>query len=133
MSSSASCASGTILVVDDEPAICSSLRRVFSRQYVVTVATSSVAALELLRGGERFDLVLCDLMMPEVSGVELFRAALRLAPEQAGRFVFMSGASVTAQMSAFLSSVPNPFVAKPFDMRRLTSLVRDVIAERSSP
>jgi CheY-like chemotaxis protein len=116
---------GRILVVDDEAAICASLKRLFTRHHVVSTVTSSMAALELFNAGERFDIVLCDLMMPEMGGLDLYQEVTRAAPEQASRFVFMSGASLSAQVSAFLATLPNALLHKPFDMRRLVDLVRD--------
>ena len=119
--------SGRILVVDDEPAICTSLKRLFSRQHAVSTVTSAMAALELFNAGERYDIVLCDLMMPEMGGLDLFDEVTRVAPDQAARFVFMSGASLSAQVSAALSKLPNTLLHKPFDMRRLVDVVRDRI------
>lgn len=116
---------GRVLVIDDELSICTSLKRVFSRHHAVQTMTSAAKALELFRGGERFDVVLCDLMMPEMSGIDLFMEVRRLAPDQASRFVFMSGASLSSQVSAFLATIPNTMISKPFDMRRLIELVTD--------
>lgn len=116
---------GRVLVVDDELSICSSLKRVFSRHHAVLTVPSAAKALELFRGGERFDVVLSDLMMPEMNGIDLFKEVRRLAPDQASRFMFMSGASLSSQVRAFLASIPNTMISKPFDMRKLTELVRD--------
>jgi len=76
-----STARGTLLIVDDEPLFASSLRRVLASEHVVTVANSGRAALDRLRRGERFDVVLCDLMMPEMTGADLHAELLALAPE----------------------------------------------------
>ena len=116
---------GRILVVDDEPAICASLKRLFARHHTVTTVTKAMAALELFNAGERFDVVLCDLMMPEMGGLDLYQEVTRAAPDQAKRFVFMSGASLSSQASALLATLPNTLLHKPFDMRRLVELVRD--------
>ncbi|MCK6586950.1 MAG: response regulator [Polyangiaceae bacterium] len=114
-------------MVDDEPAICTSLKRLFSRQHSVSTVNSAMGALELFNAGERFDLVLCDLMMPEMGGLDLFDEVTRVAPDQAAKFVFMSGASLSTQVSAALSKLPNTLLHKPFDMRRLVDVVRDRI------
>ncbi len=89
------------------------------------VATSAKVALELFGGGERFDVVLCDLIMPEMSGTELFGEIRARYPDQASRFVFMSGASFNPQIRAFIATIPNTLLMKPLDMRRLTELVKD--------
>ena len=119
---------GRVLVIDDELTICTSLKRVFSRHHAVHTVTSAPKALELFRAGERFDVVLCDLMMPEMNGIDLFNEVRRLSQDQASRFMFMSGASLSSQVSAFLATIPNTMISKPFDMRRLTDLVKDKLS-----
>lgn len=116
---------GRVLVVDDEPAICASLKRLFSRQHTVLTASSARAALELFRAGGQFDVVLCDLMMPEMSGLDLYTEIHRASPDQASRFVFMSGASLSSPVVSFLASIPNRLLTKPFDMRALSEVVRE--------
>src|SRR4029079_5535201 len=62
---------GKLLIVDDDLLFSGALRRLFSNECDVTVVNSGRDALDRLRAGERFDVLLCDLMMPEISGVEL--------------------------------------------------------------
>lgn len=116
---------GKILVIDDEPAICASLKRLFARHHAVTTVTTAMAALTLFNSGERYDVVLCDLMMPEMGGLDLHQEVTRVAPDQAIKFVFMSGASLSSHVATFLAAMPNTLLHKPFDMRRLAELVRD--------
>ena len=116
---------GKILVIDDEPAICASLKRLFARHHAVTTVTTAMAALTLFNSGERYDVVLCDLMMPEMGGIDLHQEVTRVAPDQAIKFVFMSGASLSSHAATFLAAMPNTLLHKPFDMRRLAELVRD--------
>src|SRR6185295_1309014 len=59
-----------ILVVDDEPMISSAVRRILGREHDV-VATDAMGALKAIEGGRRFDVILCDVMMPDMSGVDL--------------------------------------------------------------
>jgi CheY-like chemotaxis protein len=76
-----------------------------------------------VRAGERFDAVLLDLMMPEMSGPAFHAELARLAPELAERTIFLTGGAFTPQARAFLDSVPNPSVQKPFDPAELARLV----------
>jgi CheY-like chemotaxis protein len=104
-----------VLVVDDDPAMGRAIRRVLGPSYEVVVSTDAAEALEYVRGGERFDVVLCDLMMPDVGGPAFFEALKRMAPPMAERVVFLTGGAFTDRAREFLRSVPNERVEKPFD------------------
>ena len=112
----------TILVIDDERAIGVAIRRVL-HDHDVTAVTSGRAALDLLEGGSTFDLVLCDLMMPGMSGMDLYAALLELHPEMAPKVVFLTGGAFTPEANAFLRRVPNPRLEKPFNSDALRSMV----------
>jgi signal transduction histidine kinase/ActR/RegA family two-component response regulator len=114
-----------IAVVDDDVMITTVLRRILGGEHSVTIATPR-ELLGSLASGERFDVILCDLMMPDITGVELHRLIEEVAPEQLTRMIFMTGGAVSENASSFLARVPNPRVAKPFDNRNLRELVRDV-------
>jgi PAS domain S-box-containing protein len=118
----------TVLVVDDEPAIGLVLRRVL-REHDVTVVTTARQALELLAGGRCFDSILSDLMMPDMSGMDLHAELSRLFPEAARRVVFISGGAFTPGAQAFLDRVPNPRIEKPFDPQN----VRDIVQRSLEP
>ena len=77
----------------------------------------------MLAAGRTYDVILCDLLMPEFDGAQLYEATRRVAPESAGRFVFLTGGAFTPRAREFLASVPNPCLAKPFDVRVLRELV----------
>ncbi|QRN95212.1 response regulator [Archangium violaceum] len=112
-----------ILVVDDEPMIGMAIRRTFQRDHEVVTLTSAREACERLTGGECFDLILCDVMMPEMSGVELHQELSRHSPELAERMVFMTGGAFTPKARTFLSQVKNRRIDKPFSSQDLRSLV----------
>jgi len=114
---------GRVLVVDDEPAIGSAIRRALGHEYEVRVATSAAEALRWVRGGERFDVIFCDLMMPERTGMDLYEDLRAEAPEYVDRVIFVSGGAFTDRTRAFLDSVPNPRIDKPFDVRDLRAAV----------
>ena len=115
-------ASRSILLVDDEPSI-RSLGREFleSMGHRVTLAEDGEEALARL-GGEEFDAVVCDLRMPKVDGMEVYRRTVGRAPEYRERFVFMSGDSSTVARD--VASVP--VVSKPFDLEELARAIDSI-------
>ena len=111
-------------MIDDELAVGRVLRESLGDDHEVVVSTSGREALDLLRRDPGFDVVLCDLMMPDVSGIDLYEQIRSRAPEIAPRIVFVTGGAFTARAREFLASVPNERVDKPFDLEKLRSLLR---------
>jgi signal transduction histidine kinase len=116
---------GRVLVVDDEPMIATAIGRTLALEHDVIVASAATSALERIQRGEEFDVILCDLMMPQMTGMDLYDELVRTAPGQADRVVFLSGGAFTAAARAFLEDVPNQRLEKPFDTRQLLALVND--------
>jgi signal transduction histidine kinase len=114
---------GRILVIDDEQLLCSAIERMLGTNHYVTTVTSARDALARLGGGERFDLILCDLMMPQMTGMDLYDALQQSTPEQAKKFIFMSGGAFTDNARAFLARSPNEVIDKPFRSAALRQLV----------
>ncbi|HEY5145459.1 MAG TPA: response regulator, partial [Polyangiaceae bacterium] len=114
-----------ILVVDDEPALGSTIRRVL-RHHDVTAVVTAQDALALLAAGRAFDVVLSDLMMPGMSGIELYAELLRLYPETARRVVFLTGGAFTPDANAFLDRVDNERMDKPFNSDALRRMVQKI-------
>jgi CheY-like chemotaxis protein len=112
-----------VLVIDDEPSIAKAIRRVLSADHDVVGVTSASAALVEIERGTPFDLILCDLMMPVMTGMELHEELSRRSPELAGGVVFLTGGAFTAQARQFLDRVPNERIEKPFDVDTLRALV----------
>ncbi len=102
-----------VLLVDDHPAVLEMLGRALKGYDVVALA-SPRAALERITSGERFAFIISDLMMAEMTGDALWREIQRVAPEQAERFIFMSGGALTAQASDGVRAAARPVIAKPF-------------------
>ncbi len=115
---------GRILVVDDEPTVCFSLERLLSTEGEVVALTSAHQALASIRAGERFDVIICDLMMPDMDAPVLHDEIRKIAPAQAERMVFVTGGAFTLRAREFLESVSNPRLGKPFDIDALIELVR---------
>ena len=120
-------ARASILVVDDDKAVGIALRRVL-RDHDVSVVTEARSGLELLASGKRFDVILSDLMMPEMSGMEFYDELTRRFPAAADRVVFISGGTFTPSAKAFLDRVPNPRLEKPFDPRRLREIIELLVS-----
>ena len=119
---------GRILIVDDEPAIAASLKRLLGRQHDVSAALSGREALDLL-AKQDFDLVLCDIMMPDVSGMDVFEGLGDDREAEREKFVFMTGGAFTTRSRTFLEGVPNVRISKPFEAAKLRALVRDRVSK----
>jgi len=117
-----------ILVVEDEEAVAEGLRLLLEQEYAVEVASSGQQALERMLAGAHFDAVLCDLMMPGMSGIELFAALKARMPGMEERLVFMTGGAFTAEAETFLEEVSNARVEKPFDFASVDRLLRIAVA-----
>jgi two-component system, cell cycle sensor histidine kinase and response regulator CckA len=111
-----------VLIIDDDPLVASSLRRLLASREV-HVADSGRRGIEMLRENDRFEVVLCDLMMPEVSGMDVYETMVEERPDLAERFIFMTGGAFTERARTFLERVSNPKLEKPFDGKTLRMLV----------
>ncbi len=111
-----------LLLVDDEPQILRAYRRMLQHHHVV-VAEGGACALDILREDHRFDLVLCDLMMPECDGVQVYEEISQRWPELIDRIVFYSGGAFTPRASAFVDSVGNICLEKPLESRLLLKVL----------
>jgi signal transduction histidine kinase len=112
-----------VLVIDDEPLLHSALRRLLLPDHDVEAHADARRALDRLRAGERFDAILCDLMMPGMDGIGFHEALVEIAPEQAARLVFMTGGAHTERTRRFLDSERRPVLEKPIDPDRLRRIV----------
>jgi CheY-like chemotaxis protein len=117
-----------LLVIDDDPSVARALRRAL-RQREVTVAIGGRAGLAALEGGT-FDAVVCDVMMPDVSGMDVYRRMSELRPGSERTIVFVTGGTFTAAASTFLETVPNARIAKPFEPEEVRAAVRRVLSSR---
>ena len=111
-----------ILIVDDQPTLAKAIRRMLS-DHDVTVVESAREALAKIEAGERYDVILCDVMMPELSGMDLHARLGSLAPEQVAKIVFMTGGAFTKQAADFFDRVANPTIEKPFDRAALFAVI----------
>lgn len=111
-----------VLVIDDDAMVASALARGLRPHEVHTNAGPADAVARLL-AGETFDVILCDVMMPECSGVEVYEAVVRERPELASTFIFMSGGVFSPREIRFLEGIPNARVDKPFAIAEVREIV----------
>jgi CheY-like chemotaxis protein len=120
-----------VLIVDDDPAVGSALKRAL-RFSNVTVVRSGPRAVEAVSEADPpFDVILCDLMMPEMSGMDVYELLSKTQPAAAERMVFVTGGAVTARVREFLETVHRPSMLKPFDSEALRALVEHVARQPS--
>ena len=116
-----------MLIVDDEPVVARSLAKLLAPR-VVEIVTSGQAALTVCRSAS-FDAIVCDLMMPELTGMELHAQLCAAAPDLAARMIFVTGGAFTADAAAFVAARRAPVLTKPLDAAQLRAAV-DAAARR---
>jgi CheY-like chemotaxis protein len=121
-----------IIIVDDEPALGRTLTRSLEDTHDVEAITSARELLSRIDAGERFDVIVSDLMMPEMTGMELYEHLEKIAPEQAARVIFLTGGAFTTTAREFLARVPNPTLEKPLQRKDLLTTIADVLQRQGT-
>jgi CheY-like chemotaxis protein len=103
-----------VLVIDDDPLLRNMMRRALEQEHDTVVVASAKDALERIAAGQRFDLVLCDLMLPGLSGVDFHERVRPIAPELVERVLFTTGGAYTPRAEAFLARTDIRHLEKPF-------------------
>jgi PAS domain S-box-containing protein len=116
-----------ILIVDDEPAILRALQRLLASHEVFRAASGREAVERVEQIGP-FDLIFCDVMMPELSGPDVYRRVSELKPGQEQKIVFVTGGAFADQTAKFLESIPNPKLSKPFEPAAVRELIKSLSA-----
>jgi PAS domain S-box-containing protein len=112
-----------VLVVDDEPAMLTSICRLLASVHDVETASSGRAGLEILAADTSFDAVLTDLMMADLTGIELYEKAREVHPDLERRFLFMTGGTFTPHAQRFVAKMAERCLEKPFERRELLDAV----------
>ena len=115
-----------VLVVDDAVDVAHALQRMLARDHDVDVATGGCGALELIEQ-HRYDAVVCDLMMPDMTGMDLHAAVAQRQPQLLPRIVFMTGGTFISGSAEFLERVANPRLSKPFGASELRDAVNKLV------
>ena len=112
-----------VVVIDDERSVLTATARILGPSHDVETFSSPLAALARLQSLPAVDVIFCDLMMPEMSGIELYAA---VPPALAERVVFLTGGAFTDKSRAFLDAPGRLVLEKPFDPPQLLESVRFV-------
>ena len=119
-----------VAVVDDEPAYLEALRRQLAHDHDVITFGDAIEAKEWLLYGPQPDLVLCDLLMPVLSGAALYEEVARTNPVLAGRFVFLTGGRPAARLEGLAAAHELPLLDKPLDGQSLRALIENLASGR---
>jgi PAS domain S-box-containing protein len=120
-----------LLVVDDEAEVGESIRRILGRDHHVVVVTRGAQALELLERND-YDLILSDLLMPDMTGMELHQRISETRPDLLPKMAFMTGGAFSPGARSFLDKSPNPKLEKPLDSNELRRLASAAVPKDTS-
>jgi CheY-like chemotaxis protein len=120
-----------ILIIDDDAHVSGVIRNVLWPEYEVEVLNKARLAIDAIRKsqGKGYDLILCDLMMPEMDGMEFFLVLEKEFPWLTDRVIFITGGAFTSRAEAFLRSLPNPRIEKPFSIKQIRTLIQSTLAQ----
>ena len=113
---------GHLMIIEDEPVLAAAMARQLAGRFEVEIAHDAHDALRALERTE-FDVVLCDVRLPGLSGMQLFEAAARGRPELAARFVLLTGAALDGTLQDFVRRHGIRVLEKPFDAMELDRVV----------
>lgn len=116
---------GKILVIDDDPIVSMIAERALEVDHDVTATTNPRKALALIDAGERYDVILCDIMMPDLTGMDVYERVSQTAPEQAKVMIFMTGGAFTPRGRDFLERLENAHIEKPFGIEALQTAINE--------
>jgi two-component system, cell cycle sensor histidine kinase and response regulator CckA len=114
---------GRLLFIDDEQPLLQALQRALQGEHEVEIALGGAEGIQRLSSERRYDLIFCDLLMPDIPGMQVYQAMQHNA-EVAKRFVFTTGGAFTAESRAFLAATTNPKLEKPLDIRELRQFIQ---------
>lgn len=121
----------SILVVEDEPAICEILLIVLGREgYEVEIATNGKKGAEKIKERE-YDIIIIDMRTPVMDGKELYRRICEEHPDMIGRIIMTSGDIMGKDMQEFINKAGVKFLIKPFTSDEIKEAVEDVFQKRN--
>jgi PAS domain S-box-containing protein len=119
-----------VLVVDDEVSLAQATRRVLARDHDVTVSTRAQEALDLIRGGARFDVIFCDVQMPEMDGLAFVASVHGIWPEGAARTVLVTSGALSPRAEQALANYGAVTLGKPAMPETLRKIASDFVRDR---
>ena len=118
-----------VIVLDDDMVVRRVLARLLRDRYDVVVEADPESVLTRFRQGESADAILCDVIMPGLSGMDFHRRLAEIQPRLLSRCIFMTGGAVSDQMQSFLESLPPERIReKPFNPPRLFVLLEELVS-----
>jgi CheY-like chemotaxis protein len=99
------------------------IQRALRDEHEVVVVLDGPEALERLTAGDRYDVVLCDLTMPTMDGIDFYLRLADVLPDEAGRVVFVTGGTMTPRTESFFRQSSNLLLEKPIDIDGLRALI----------
>jgi PAS domain S-box-containing protein len=117
----------SVLIVDDEPLVRTALARLLDGVHDVVAVASGEAALAALRE-QTFDVIVCDVMMPGMTGRELYKRIAATYPGVERRIVFTTGGTFAPELDTFLAALPNRCLGKPFDLAAIEAAIESACA-----
>ncbi len=122
-----------ILVIDDDRLVARAIARIL-RGEDLTIAGDGAAAREMIETHDaQFDAIVCDVVLPDCTGVDLYEDVAHLWPRLAERFVFITGGAVDERARNLLEGGTVPWLGKPLDATRLRSSVSEILSLASDP
>jgi two-component system NtrC family sensor kinase len=119
---------GTILLIDDEPGVQRALQRLLQRSgHEITTATNGQEGLAALEA-RTFEVILCDMRMPDLDGPGFYRELARRYPHLQSRIVFLTGDVLSPEAQAFFAHVDRPRLVKPFRAQKVRQVIQQVLA-----
>ena len=117
-----------ILLVDDELMLLYSMRRMLEDVYDVTIASGGKKAIDLInKKTDQFDLIICDVSMPDINGVNFYLYIVKHHPGLEKRVIFMTGGPMSDYLDEFLVSNKTICLSKPFEYDKLRDVIKNLI------
>ena len=117
----------TILLVDDDCQLAEALQWILAdEQFMVDVAHDGEEALPKIKAN-KYDAIICDVMMPRLRGDELFRLAVEIHPYLSDRFIFITGFAAEAKINLFLTQTDSKYLVKPFPIQHLINCLKELL------
>ncbi len=119
-----------LLIIEDEESLAEVLCEFLRREFDVTYTKTGAEACEMLKSEHSFSAIICDLMLPDTTGMDIYEEAQKIQPGLEKKIIFMSGGAFTARAADFLNKIQNKQLLKPFKTAELIQVVKDSLEIR---